>query len=45
MAEGFLCVLLEGIYNMANDLVLYSNQAHCPFLFSMIYEEKRDNLC
>lgn len=21
MAEGFLCVLLDGIYNMANDVV------------------------
>lgn len=41
VAEGFLCELLDGIYNMANDLVLYSNQAHCPFLFSIIYKEKK----
>ena len=42
--RGFCVWLLDGIYNMANDLVLYSNQAHCPFLFSTIYKGKRDNL-
>lgn len=33
-----LCVALDGIYNMANDLILYSNQAHCLFFFSMIVQ-------
>lgn len=42
--RGFCVWLLDGIYNMANDLVLYSNQAHCPFLFSTIYKGKRDNV-
>lgn len=35
-------MLLDGIYIMANELVLFSTQTHCPFLLSYDLERKKD---
>lgn len=39
---GSFRVLLDGIYIMANELVLFSTQTHCPFLLSYDLERKKD---